>query len=63
VTATAAQDDGGSPTDVEIADQAAEAPEGASPASLPFTGLQLLLMGMAGLAAIAGGGMLRRASR
>ena len=61
--ASAAQDDGGNPTDVEIADQAVDAPEDASPASLPFTGLQLLLMGMVGLAAIAGGGVLRRASR
>jgi hypothetical protein len=63
VKATAAQDDGGSPTDVEIADQAVEAPEDASPSTLPFTGLQLLLMGMVGLAAIASGGVLRRASR
>jgi pyruvate dehydrogenase E2 component (dihydrolipoamide acetyltransferase) len=61
--AKAAQDENAGPTDVEIADQAVEAPEDASPATLPFTGLQLALMGMAGLAAITAGGMLRRASR
>jgi hypothetical protein len=61
--AKAAQDESAGPTDVEIADQAVAAPEDASPSTLPFTGLQLALMGLAGLAAIAGGGVLRRASR
>jgi hypothetical protein len=32
------------------------------PAALPFTGLQLVLLGMAGLAALAGGALLRRAT-
>jgi hypothetical protein len=37
-----------------------ELPEDASPETLPFTGLQLLLVSMTGLAAIGGGAMLRR---
>jgi 2-oxoglutarate dehydrogenase E2 component (dihydrolipoamide succinyltransferase) len=61
--AAAAQGENAGPTDVEIADQVVDTPEDASPSTLPFTGLQLALMGMAGLAALAGGGVLRRASR
>ena len=50
-------------TDVEIADGSAAAPRDASPATLPFTGLQLALMGMFGLMAVAGGALLRRGVR
>jgi hypothetical protein len=50
-------------TDVDIADGTADAPRDASPGTLPFTGLQLALMGMLGLAAIAGGALLRRGAR
>ena len=50
-------------TDVEIADGTADAPGDASPATLPFTGLQLALMGMLGLMAVAGGALLRRGVR
>jgi hypothetical protein len=50
-------------TDVEIADGTADAPRDASPGALPFTGLQLALMAMLGLAAIAGGALLRRGAR
>jgi hypothetical protein len=60
--AAASQDSTSSPTDVQIADQTADVPEDASPATLPFTGLQLMLMGLAGLAAVAVGGVLRRAT-
>lgn len=42
------------------ADEIIELPEDASPDTLPFTGLQLALMSMAGLVAIAGGAALRR---
>ena len=49
-------------TDVQIADGTA-APRDASPGTLPFTGLQLALMAMLGLAAIAGGALLRRGVR
>jgi len=38
-------------------------PEDAGPANLSFTGLQLVLIAMLGLAAIAGGGVLRRTAR
>jgi hypothetical protein len=57
--ARAAQDSGSGPTDVEIADEAAEAPRDASPATLPFTGLRLALMLTAGLAVLATGTALR----
>ena len=50
-------------TDVEIADGSAAAPRDASPATLPFTGLQLALMGVFGLMAVAGGALLRRGVR
>ena len=50
-------------TDVQIADGTADAPRDASPGTLPFTGLQLALMGMLGLMAIAGGALLRRGAR
>jgi hypothetical protein len=55
--------DGGAPTDVEIADQTAEAPVDASPSTLPFTGLQLALMVALGLAALGTGLALRRGAR
>ena len=45
------------------ASQAVDAPEGANPDTLPFTGLQLALIAMAGLAALAGGAALRRGTR
>jgi hypothetical protein len=57
--AKAAQESGSGATDVEIADEAAEAPRDASPATLPFTGLQLALMLTAGLAVLATGAALR----
>jgi hypothetical protein len=50
-------------TDVQIADGTVDAPRDASPGTLPFTGLQLALMAMLGLAAIAGGALLRRGAR
>ena len=53
----------GPASDVEIADGTADAPRDASPATLPFTGLQLALMGMFGLMAVAGGALLRRGAR
>jgi len=62
-TANASQDDGGAPTDVEIASQAADLPEEANPSTLPFTGLQLALMAALGLAVAAGGVALRRGAR
>jgi hypothetical protein len=61
--ASASQGSGGNPTDTQIADDPASAPRDASPATLPFTGLQLALMGMLGVAAIAAGGALRRGVR
>ena len=50
-------------TDVQIADGTVDAPRDASPGTLPFTGLQLALMAMLGLAAVAGGALLRRGAR
>jgi hypothetical protein len=50
-------------TDVQIADGVADAPRDASPSTLPFTGLQLALMAMLGLGAVAGGALLRRGAR
>jgi len=47
----------------DVASQAVELPADASPETLPFTGLQLALMGMAGLVALAGGLVLRRSAR
>jgi hypothetical protein len=47
----------------ELASQAVNLPEDASPATLPFTGLELALIAMAGLAALAGGLTLRRSVR
>jgi hypothetical protein len=41
---------------------AADSGDVGGPAALPFTGLQLVLLGMAGLAALAGGALLRRAT-
>ena len=48
-------------TDVEIA--AAGSGDAGGPASLPFTGLQLALLGIVGMAALAGGALLHRAAR
>ena len=45
---------------MEIA--AGESGDDAGPASLPFTGFQLVLLAMIGLGAIAGGAALRRAA-
>jgi hypothetical protein len=45
-----------------VASQARDLPEDASPETLPFTGLQLALIVMAGLAALAGGLVLRRSA-
>jgi hypothetical protein len=61
--ASASQDSGTSPTDTQIADDPTSIPPDASPAKLPFTGLQLALMGMLGMAAIAAGAALRRGVR
>ena len=47
----------------EVASSAVELPEDASRESLPFTGLQVLLIVMSGLAALAGGVVLRRSAR
>jgi hypothetical protein len=62
-TVNTSQDDGSVPTDVEIADQAVEAPVDASPSTLPFTGFQLALMAALGLAAVGTGLALRRGAR
>ncbi|MEA2409116.1 MAG: hypothetical protein QOE69_3235, partial [Thermoleophilaceae bacterium] len=59
--ARASQADG--PTDVQIADQTVDLPADASPSTLPFTGLQLALMALLGLAALAAGTALRRGVR
>jgi hypothetical protein len=61
--ASASQDSGGAATDTQIADDPASAPRDASPENLPFTGLQLALVLMAGLAALAAGTVVRRAAR
>jgi hypothetical protein len=61
--ASAAQDDGSAPTDVEIASQPDDYAVSASPAELPFTGFQLVLVMMVGLGVLAGGALLRRATR
>ena len=45
------------------ASQAVGLPEDANPDTLPFTGLQLALIAMAGLAALAAGAALRRGTR
>ena len=58
--ANASGADDAATTDVEIA--AAGAGDESGPAALPFTGLQLVLIGMAGLATLAGGTLLRRAA-
>ena len=52
-----------SQTDTQIADDPASAPREASPDTLPFTGLQLTLMLLAGAAALAAGSVLRRTAR
>jgi len=62
-TVNTSQDDGGAPTDVEIADQVVEAPVDANPSTLPFTGFQLALMVALGLAAVGAGFALRRGAR
>jgi hypothetical protein len=50
----------GTASDVQIA--AAGSGNEGGPSALPFTGLQLVLIGMAGVAALAGGALLRRAA-
>jgi pyruvate dehydrogenase E2 component (dihydrolipoamide acetyltransferase) len=56
-----AEERAGGSSDVAIASQEADAlPDDASPAKIPFTGLQLGLMAIAGLAALVGGMALRR---
>jgi hypothetical protein len=62
-TVDTSQDDGGTPTDVEIADEVVEAPVDASPSTLPFTGFQLALIAALGLAALGTGLGLRRGAR
>jgi hypothetical protein len=44
----------------EVAGDTVELPKDASPATLPFTGLQLALMALAGVAAATAGLTLRR---
>jgi hypothetical protein len=61
--ASASQDSGAMPTDTQIADEAASVPRDASPDTLPFTGLQLALVLMAGMTALAVGAVTRRAVR
>lgn len=58
--ADASRADDAAATDVEIA--AADLGDDGGTAALPFTGLQLVLIGMAGLATLAGGTLLRRAA-
>jgi hypothetical protein len=43
-----------------VADEAVELPEDASPATLPFTGLQLALLALIGLGTAAGGVLVRQ---
>ena len=43
-----------------VASETAELPEDASPATLPFTGLQLALLALVGLATAAGGLLVRQ---
>ena len=50
-------------TDTQIADEPASMPRDASPETLPFTGLQLALLVLAGLTAVATGSVVRRAAR
>ena len=50
-------------TDTQIADDPASIPQDASPETLPFTGLQLALLLLAGAAAVAAGSVLRRTVR
>ena len=64
VPARASQDDSaGDSAASDTASEAVDLPEDASPETLPFTGFQLALMAMAGLAALAGGLVLRRSAR
>ena len=56
-----AEDKASSGSNIPIASQEADPlPDDASPAKLPFSGLQLALMAIAGLAALLGGMALRR---
>jgi len=63
VPARASQDDSADePWGSGVADPVADLPEDAGPDTLPFTGLQLVLIAMAGLVALAGGLVLRRSA-
>jgi hypothetical protein len=46
-----------------VAGDAADLPDNASPERVPFTGLQLALVAMAGLAALAAGAVVRHGTR
>jgi hypothetical protein len=64
VPARASQDDSaGEVAGSDLASQAGDLPLDASAEALPFTGLELALIVMAGLAALAGGAVLRRSAR
>ena len=64
VPARASQDDSADESASSgVADPVADLPEDAGPDTLPFTGLQLVLIAMAGLVALAGGLVLRRSAR
>jgi hypothetical protein len=62
--ARASQDDSaGNSSASDTASEAVDLAADASPDTLPFTGLQLAMLVMAGLAALAGGLALRRSAR
>jgi hypothetical protein len=63
VRAHPASDKAASQTDTQIADEPASAPRDASPTMLPFTGLQLAMLLLTGLAAVAAGSVIRRTAR
>jgi hypothetical protein len=63
VTAAASQSGADEAPAIATAAQAPDLPEDPSPSNLPFTGFQLLMMAMVGLAALAAGSLLRRGAR